>query len=74
MMIVYFSLKTRDFSISDEDLQCGRSRGWGCFGQIRLSEGFPRMTQKYRKPSDRLEDFRALVPQVVDQARERQQL
>ena len=31
------------------------------FYRIGLAEGFPRITQKYRQPSTRLEEFWALV-------------
>ena len=63
-----FILKTRDFLIRDEDLQCGSSRGQGMrLDKIGLAEDFPRITQKYRKSSARLEDFWALVPRAGQQ-------
>ena len=61
-----FILNTRNFaSIWRGFTQ--RQQSW--FGmlldKIRLSEGYPRITQKYRKPSDRLEAFRAPVPRAA---------
>ena len=34
------------------------------FDRNRLVDGFPRITQKYRKPSTKSEEFRALVPRA----------
>ena len=65
-MIVY-SENSIDFSIRDKIYNVvAVVDSW--LGMLldknRLSEGFPRITQKNRKPLDRLEEFRALVPRA----------
>ena len=35
-----------------------------CFDKNRLVDVFPRITPKYRKPSTKPEEFRALVPRI----------